>query len=459
MNLSDGVLEFLGNISYDETTNSFQAYKGTFEFVEITDTLTLSTGGTTTLTIDSLGRINGQEILIKVAETKRLRLTDFNDWPEIGVPGEIIYTGVQNQKPEFGEDFIGYLQGTGWVSLTGQSGSGFITLTELNTSPPIPPNPGNNQGIIWIGPPGYQTAYTPTSQTVYYTDENGQIFDLVIGNGGSPGGGSTSGCSFIGIYNFAANLPLTIVHNLNSTDLLVQLIDQSTNELIDAYVDNYQLNSLDITTSQTINNVKLLVIVVDCTGQGSIEISEAGTPIVPIVTTVNFIGDGVIVTDAGGGVADVTIAGGAYGNKKNIPFGTTINVLQDYQYWIYGNLTISGIMNNYGEVVIANGTLVLQPGGQFNLLGSGILLFVNLSTGVSMQTVIQNFTTIANTPLTINHGLGTMDIVYSVRENTNFSPSGPDITIEVDLIFLDDNNISITTTGNVEGTIVLQAKL
>lgn len=453
--LSDANLEFLNNIAYDETLNSFQVYKGTFDFVDVTDTLTMKLDGVPTFTIDSLGRANGQELLVKVAETKRLRLTDFNDWPDIGVPGEIIYTGVQNQKPQFGEDFIGYLQGRGWVSLTDNGGSAYITLTELTGSPPTPPCPGNNQGIIWIGPPGYQTVTVPTTQTLYYTDENCQIFDLLLVNGG----GATAGCSFITIGNFAANTTATIVHNLGSTSLIIQLIDQNNNELIDAYIDNYQANSFDITTTQTVNNVKVVVIVAGCTGDASVDVEYNGTLQVDNATTLNFIGDGVTVVNAGGGIADINIAGGAFGNRKVIPSGITINVLQDYQYWIYGNLTIGGVLNNAGEVVIANGTLILLPGGQYNTVGSGNLLIVNLATGVSMQTYVQNFTTTANVPLTIVHNLGTMDVVYSARENSNFSPAGPDVVIDLDVTFIDDNTITIETTGNIEGTIVIQAQL
>jgi hypothetical protein len=191
--LSDANLEFLSNIQYNETTNSFSLYSGTFEFANITNKLTVSLDGVDTFIIDASGKANGQELLVKVAETKRLRLTDFNDWPSNGVPGEIIYTGIQNQQPEFGEDFIGYLQGRGWVSLTQGGGGGlvdgYITLTELVGSPGTPPTPALNNGVVWVGPAGLQNAYTPTSQTVYYTDENGDIFDLTWATGaqGPPG--------------------------------------------------------------------------------------------------------------------------------------------------------------------------------------------------------------------------------------------------------------------------------
>ena len=95
--LSDANLKFLSNIKYDESANTISLNKGTFTYVDITDTLSLTVNGIPTFTIDSLGRAEGKEILVNVAETKRQRLTDFPDWPDEGVPGEIIYTGIQNQ--------------------------------------------------------------------------------------------------------------------------------------------------------------------------------------------------------------------------------------------------------------------------------------------------------------------------------------------------------------------------
>jgi len=311
--LANGVLDLLANISYDETLNTISLSQGTFDFVNITDTLSLKLDGITTVSIDSLGRIEGQEILTKVAETQRLRLTDFNDWPDIGVPGEIIYTGIQSQKPEFGEDFIGYLQTRGWVSLTGL-GQNYITLNQLISSPPFPPIPGPGGGTIWIGAQGYETAYEAATQTVYYTDEFGNIFDIlsdfvwlkdnddaifklpgkvVIGEPGDPkqfqyadgnqtsgyvltcdsqgnaswqpvniGGGTT--CSYVTVQSFTANTPLTVTHNLNSVNVVIQLIDTTTNEQIEGYYDNYQLNTIDVTVSQNLTNIKIIILSADC---------------------------------------------------------------------------------------------------------------------------------------------------------------------------------------------------
>ncbi len=61
------------------------------------------------------------------------------------------------------------------------------------------------------------------------------------------------------INNFTEDVPITIIHNLNTTNVLVQLIDTNTNELIYGFVDNYQLNSIDITLSQSLTDIKVVV--------------------------------------------------------------------------------------------------------------------------------------------------------------------------------------------------------
>ena len=315
--LSDANLEFLSNIKYDESANTISLNKGTFTYVDITDTLSLKVNGIPTFTIDSLGRAEGKEILVSVAETKRQRLTDFPDWPDEGVPGEIIYTGIQNQRPEFGEDFIGYLDGRGWVSLTtlNSAVSGIQIIPEAGSPLTLPTvNPGT--GLLWVGPPGYENSYDPQDVTVYFSDDNGNVFDIItdpvweliegspddakfkplgtaiigdITNNGSlryvdgnqqsgyvltsdalgnaswqpsTGGGGTGAlnAAYVQIVDLYANTAKTVTHNLGSSSVHVQLIDLDTGALIESHVDNYTTNSVDITSSQDNNNVKVVII-------------------------------------------------------------------------------------------------------------------------------------------------------------------------------------------------------
>ena len=265
--LSDSNLEFLNNINYDEIANSFNVYSGKFELVEVTTSLTVTESGIPTFTIPSSGNAVGRSLLVDVAETQRQRFTDFPTYPTVGVPGEIVYTGVAGIDPVFGEDFIGYLHSKGWVSLTNDSSGG---------------SAANGHKIL-----------------------------------------------------------------IESTEVLT----------IDA----------------------------------------------------------------------------------------------NYQYWVYGNFTIDGIVDNYGELVIANGALIISPSGQINNYGTGIVKIVNLALGTSVQVIIQNFIATAGIPLTITHGLNTKDFVYSTRDGN--------VPVDIDISYIDDNSFYLTSTGDIsDGKIVIQAK-
>lgn len=313
--ISESGLNFLNNISYDETLNQMTLNKGTFDYVDITDTLSLTLGGTPTFTIDSLGRAEGKELLVEVSESKRRRFTDFENYPTIGVPGEVVYTGIAGTDPTFGEDFIGYLDSRGWVSLTSLSGQSvggnvIIDITVGATAPTA----SAGTGVLWLGSPGLETDYEPENVVTYFTDADGNTFDILsnhvweksgndaifkltgtvsIGstaNNGSikyvdgnqqpgyvltsdadgnaswqPSMGGTGGIgatnpSYVQIVDFVQDVPVTINHSLNSTDLVVRFIDLDTNSEIEGHVDNYSPNTVDVTLSQTNNNVKVVIL-------------------------------------------------------------------------------------------------------------------------------------------------------------------------------------------------------
>lgn len=312
--LSEGTLEFLTNVNYDEVNNSISLYKGTYEFVDISNKISLKLDGIPTFTIDSLGRAEGQEILVKVSEAKRRRFTDFTDWPDEGVPGEIIYTGIQNQKPQFGEDFIGYLDGRGWVSLTTLNNPvpGLPIIPETG-SPLVLPIVTPGTGLLWLGPPGYENEYEPQDVTLYFSDDDGNVFDiltdpiwekigdgakykltdeLVIGdsinngilkyvdgnqqagyiltsdsqgyaswqpNAGGGGGGGATNVAYVQIVDFTQDIPFTINHNLGSDSIHIQLIDLDGNEIVEGHFDNYTINTVDVTLTETNNNVKVVI--------------------------------------------------------------------------------------------------------------------------------------------------------------------------------------------------------
>ena len=63
--------------------------------------------------------------------------------------------------------------------------------------------------------------------------------------------------------------------------------------------------------------------------------------------------------------------------KYNVEPNDYIVVPQNYQYWVYADLQISGNLVNYGQVIIANGSVNIT-GGTFTNYGS--LSLINLST-------------------------------------------------------------------------------
>lgn len=188
-------------------------------------------------------------------------------------------------------------------------------------------------------------------------------------------------------------------------------------------------------------------------GGGAIDVLNNDVPVLTNVTKLNFVGTEFIIGAPSPSTGQVDIyIDKTWGLKKYILALETLTVLPDYQYFIYGDLTVAGTFNNHGEVVIANGALILEGTGQFNNLGSGLLKLINLATGSSIQVVIKTFSTVADTPLQIVHGLGTKDFTFNVREGNTL--------IDVQLTYIDNNTVEILTTADTtSANIVFQAKL
>ena len=95
-------------------------------------------------------------------------------------------------------------------------------------------------------------------------------------------------------------------------------------------------------------------------------------------------------------------------------------VPQYYQYWVYGDLTIAGYMENYGNVIIMNGGLILL-GGTFSNYGQ--LLLFNTATG-GLTPSFNNSDTIQFTQQNTLFGLS----VSSTIINGSITQSKLDIT-------------------------------
>lgn len=68
----------------------------------------------------------------------------------------------------------------------------------------------------------------------------------------------------------------------------------------------------------------------------------------------------------------------AYNIEFYIAPTETMTIGDSDQYWVYGDLTIAGTMVNYGKVIVANGSVILEGSGSLNNQGDGELILVDL---------------------------------------------------------------------------------
>ena len=163
-----------------------------------------------------------------------------------------------------------------------------------------------------------------------------------------------------------------------------------------------------------------------------------------------------------------TMDGGDPYIEHTINYGSVINIATSSQYMVYGDFEINGTVNNYGEVVVLNGT-VTGTGSMVNK-GIGTLQQVDMLTEIyggtavtivptSLSTRRIEFDIVAGTGIGLeNTGKGT--VIYSSYVDDNPLPSydiGPTSTINVPdyrqmLIFGDvtlDGTLDIGTFGKV----------
>jgi hypothetical protein len=92
---------------------------------------------------------------------------------------------------------------------------------------------------------------TYSAGTITFTNTTGGTFNVTD---------VLSGSIYTDTDNYTSGITKTISHNLNTTNILVQIIDTNTNELIYGSVDNYQTNSVDVTLNQTLSNIKVVIV-------------------------------------------------------------------------------------------------------------------------------------------------------------------------------------------------------
>tara|TARA_R110000765_G_scaffold9685_1_gene30097 strand:- start:13944 stop:16022 length:2079 start_codon:yes stop_codon:yes gene_type:complete len=150
-------------------------------------------------------------------------------------------------------------------------------------------NPSNGVGTFTnnsggtFGVTGFLTGYTDTDKfvtggtynssaaTITFTNNSGGTFTVTDISGG------TSSGVYSQTNNYTSGVTQTINHSAGTTDVLVQIINTSTNELVSGDIDNYQTNSLDVTLSQTLSNIKVVVVGGASGGGGGGGTSPAGS--------------------------------------------------------------------------------------------------------------------------------------------------------------------------------------
>lgn len=119
----------------------------------------------------------------------------------------------------------------------------------------------------------------------------------------------------------------------------------------------------------------------------------------------------------------------------------TIEVPNNYQYLIYGDLTVGtgGSFNNYGRTIIINGELKTENDGTWSNYNT--LLYVNLDNRLKYSA---SFSCNAGESIHVTHSLGVQDFTYTLREGYNYIQAN----IEIDSTN-PDNEVIVTCAGTV----------
>lgn len=85
--------------------------------------------------------------------------------------------------------------------------------------------------------------------------------------------------------------------------------------------------------------------------------------------------------------------GSGLSNKYYISNTETVTVPSANQYWIYGDLTLDGDIDNYGHVIVANGSLNIGSGALNNLGGTYSNIYFAEINGLGQTNYVPRWTT------------------------------------------------------------------
>jgi hypothetical protein len=86
-------------------------------------------------------------------------------------------------------------------------------------------------------------------------------------------------------------------------------------------------------------------------------------------------------------------SGSGLSNKYYISNTETVTVPSANQYWIYGDLTLDGDIDNYGHVIVANGSLNIGSGALNNLGGTYSNIYFAEINGLGQANYVPRWTT------------------------------------------------------------------
>lgn len=139
----------------------------------------------------------------------------------------------------------------------------------------------------------------------------------------------------------------------------------------DPYLNDYDNEILYIVKFNTVNTGLSASLSINGLPHKTIK-KTSGQSLVDVITNDLSISYQYLVTYNGTffELLDPSSTGGSgLDNKYYISSVETVNVPLNTQYWIYGDLSIDGNLNNYGHVVVANGSLTVGA-GTFNNFGT-----------------------------------------------------------------------------------------
>ena len=138
----------------------------------------------------------------------------------------------------------------------------YVTGGTYNNSTGITTFTNNAGGTFNVT--GYYTGYTaPTDVDVYVSGGtySGGIVTFTNTSGGTfIVSGITSLNKYVATTSLTGGVTYTVPHNLGTTDILIQFKDLIANDKFNLTVDNYQLNSVDITTVTSVASARIMII-------------------------------------------------------------------------------------------------------------------------------------------------------------------------------------------------------